>query len=99
MSSDIWDKITPVEEGLRGMNDPHRAVWTNIQETVLTIPFNTKFEIWPVVLLIPATLIAVSCTRSAASADPQRPPDVELVPVQQKDFPVYREWIGTVDGM
>jgi membrane fusion protein (multidrug efflux system) len=65
----------------------------------LTIPFNTKFEIWPVVLLIPATLIAVSCTRSAASADAQRPPDVELVPVQQKDIPVYREWIGTVDGM
>ena len=65
----------------------------------MTIPFNTKFEIWPVVLLIPATLIAVSCTRSAASADAQRPPDVELVPVQQKDIPVYREWIGTVDGM
>jgi RND family efflux transporter MFP subunit len=29
----------------------------------------------------------------------QRPPDVEVVPVQQKDIPVYREWIGTVDGM
>src|SRR5579859_5294796 len=69
-----------------------------MQETVLNIPFNTKSEIWAVVLLIPAALIAVSCTRSAASADPQRPPDVEVVAVQQKDIPVYREWIGTVDG-
>ena len=26
-------------------------------------------------------------------------PDVEVVSVEQKDLPVYREWIGTLDGM
>jgi outer membrane protein, multidrug efflux system len=31
---------------------------------------------------------------AAASA-----PDVEVVSVEQKDLPVYREWIGTLDGM
>jgi membrane fusion protein (multidrug efflux system) len=26
-------------------------------------------------------------------------PDVEVVSVEQKDIPVYREWIGTLDGL
>ncbi len=51
------------------------------------------------VVLIPAVLTAASCTKSVASAGLQRPPDAEVVVVQQKDIPVYREWIGTVDGM
>jgi RND family efflux transporter MFP subunit len=49
--------------------------------------------------LIPAALIMASCTKSVSSAGLQRPPDVEVVTVQKKDIPVYREWIGTVDGM
>jgi RND family efflux transporter MFP subunit len=65
----------------------------------LNIPFRRKFKIWPAVVLIPAAMITASCTGSAVSAGVQRPPDVEVVPVQKKDIPVYREWIGTVDGM
>jgi membrane fusion protein (multidrug efflux system) len=65
----------------------------------LTIAFRSKFEIWPVVVLIPAALITASCTKSAASAGTERPPDVEVVAVLQKDIPVYHEWIGTVDGL
>jgi RND family efflux transporter MFP subunit len=65
----------------------------------LNIPFRRKFEIWPVVVLISAVLITASCTKSVESAGLQRPPDVEVVAVEQKDIPVYREWIGTVDGM
>jgi membrane fusion protein (multidrug efflux system) len=34
-----------------------------------------------------------------SSADVRRPPDIEVIAVQQKDIPVYREWIGTLDGM
>jgi membrane fusion protein (multidrug efflux system) len=26
-------------------------------------------------------------------------PDIEVVQVEQKDMPIYREWIGTLDGM
>jgi len=58
-----------------------------------------KIEIWPVVVLISAALLATGCAKSTASADVRRPPDVEVIAVQQKDIPVYREWIGTLDGM
>src|SRR5882724_7215182 len=34
---------------------------------------------------------------NAASAPP--PPDVEVAVVEQKDIPIEREWIGTLDGM
>jgi membrane fusion protein (multidrug efflux system) len=65
----------------------------------LNITLRRKFETWPVVVLIPAALITASCTKSAASAGTERPPDVEVVAVLQKDIPVYHEWIGTVDGL
>ena len=36
----------------------------------------------------------------AKSAQPQaRPPDVAVVKVEQKDVPIWREWIGTLDGL
>src|SRR5882724_3847228 len=34
---------------------------------------------------------------NAASAP--APPDVEVAVVQQKDIPIEREWIGTLDGL
>jgi len=40
-----------------------------------------------------------SCNRSSAGAAAPPPPDVEVVTIEQKDIPVYREWIGTLDGM
>jgi RND family efflux transporter MFP subunit len=44
-------------------------------------------------------LIAVrgSKTKPAAKATPA--PEVEVVQVEQKDVPIYSEWIGTLDGM
>jgi len=39
-----------------------------------------------------------SCGRTSAGAAEPTPPDVEVVTVEQKDIPVYREWIGTLDG-
>src|ERR1700722_6986313 len=39
-----------------------------------------------------------SCGRTSAGAAEPAPPDVEVVTVDQKDIPVYREWIGTLDG-
>ena len=65
----------------------------------MTTAFNKKSKIWAAVVLIPAALVAAGCTRSTASAGSPRPPDVEVAPVQQRDVPVYREWIGTLDGM
>jgi membrane fusion protein (multidrug efflux system) len=33
------------------------------------------------------------------AARPAGPPDVEVVQVEQKDVPIYGDWIGTLDGM
>lgn len=39
----------------------------------------------------------VACSKSTATAKPQSI-DVEVVEVQQKDVPIYGQWIGTLDG-
>ncbi len=59
-------------------------------------------------LLIPTTIVAIGVivgvlfvagrSNKPAQAAP-RPLDVEVVRVEQKDVPVYSEWIGTTDGM
>jgi RND family efflux transporter MFP subunit len=41
--------------------------------------------------------ISTACERSKAAAAP-KPLEVLVADVQQKDVPLYREWIGTVDG-
>ncbi|HEY4301967.1 MAG TPA: efflux RND transporter periplasmic adaptor subunit [Candidatus Didemnitutus sp.] len=41
-------------------------------------------------------LLVVGCERHAPPAPP--PPDVQVVAVQQRDVPVVREWVGTLDG-
>ncbi len=64
----------------------------------MTSAFN-KIKIWVALILIPAALVATGCTKSSASANTERPPEVQVVPVEQRDVPVYREWIGTLDGM
>jgi len=37
------------------------------------------------------------CSKSTLAAKPQ-PMDVEVVEVEQKDVPIYGQWIGTLDG-
>jgi membrane fusion protein (multidrug efflux system) len=61
--------------------------------------FNNRIGTWAAVVFIAGALTAASCTRTTSAAGPPRPPDVEVVPVEQRDIPVYREWIGTLDGM
>ena len=39
----------------------------------------------------------VGCTKSTLAGKPQ-PMDVEVVEVDQKDVPIYGQWIGTLDG-
>ncbi len=48
--------------------------------------------------LVLAFLILVSRSNKPAEAAP-RPIDVQVVKVEQKDVPVYNEWIGTTEGM
>jgi RND family efflux transporter MFP subunit len=44
-------------------------------------------------------LSACSGTTSASAAPQMAPPEVEVARVVEKDVPIYREWIGTLDGM
>ena len=42
-------------------------------------------------------LFAISCGKS--NQQQTRPPEVEVVSVEQKDVPISKEWIGTLDGL
>ena len=44
-------------------------------------------------------LIATACGRTTRVAAAPKPLEVMVADVQQKDVPLYREWIGTVDGL
>jgi RND family efflux transporter MFP subunit len=39
------------------------------------------------------------CSRKSSGAPAAGPLEVQVVQVQQKDVPVYQEWIGTLDGL
>jgi RND family efflux transporter MFP subunit len=43
-------------------------------------------------------LIAMACGHTTRAASAPKPLQVVVADVQQKDVPLYREWIGTVDG-
>jgi membrane fusion protein (multidrug efflux system) len=43
-------------------------------------------------------VIATACGRVTEVAAAPKPPEVVVAEVQQQDVPLYREWIGTVDG-
>jgi RND family efflux transporter MFP subunit len=52
-----------------------------------------------VVLIVTALLIALGSSKSKRTAPPSIPPEVEVVQVEQRDVPIYSDWIGTLDGM
>jgi membrane fusion protein (multidrug efflux system) len=51
-----------------------------------------------VALLGAALLGAAGCTSKTQASGPASPQEVEVAVVQQKDIPIEREWIGTLDG-
>jgi len=51
--------------------------------------------VWQVI----ASVILLGCLSCAKSEPPQaRPPDVAVVRAEQKDVPIWKEWIGTLEG-
>ena len=55
-------------------------------------------------LVIPLTLVAglctmVGCSPKATVAAHTAPLEVQVAAVEQKDVPIYQEWIGTLDGL
>src|SRR6266436_2959731 len=58
-----------------------------------------RMAIWAKAVLTLALLTTAACTTKTFSETPQLPPDVEVAAVEQRDVPISREWIGTLDGM
>lgn len=49
-------------------------------------------------LIIVIAAVSVGCSSSTQAARAPEPPAVEVVQVEQRDVPIYSEWIGTLDG-
>jgi len=56
------------------------------------------FALAIVSLLVVAALVGFARSNKPVAAAP-RPLEVEVVPVEQTNVPIYKEWIGTTDGM
>jgi RND family efflux transporter MFP subunit len=50
-------------------------------------------------LLGGGALSTIGCVRTTTAASAPPLPDVEVALVEQRDIPIEREWIGTLDGM
>jgi RND family efflux transporter MFP subunit len=61
----------------------------------------SKYKVWiggALGLLVIGLIIGAIYPKHVAGAQPGAPPNVEVVQVEQKDVPIYGEWIGTLDG-
>ena len=71
-----------------------------ILERFVTTLFRHKLVIGATLCVIAITLlIIVGGSKSKGTPPPPKPPEVAVVEVEQKDVPIYSEWIGTLDGM
>jgi len=52
-----------------------------------------------VVLIAVGAFIGVNNYKGSAAVLTPPPPDVLVAPVEQRDLPIQREWVGTLDGM
>src|SRR6202050_1717051 len=60
-----------------------------------------RIHIGAAALIVIAVIALISVIRgkSVAAATPQPPPGVQVAAVQQRDVPIQREWIGTLNGL
>src|ERR1700678_1164486 len=61
-----------------------------------------KYKLWIVVafcLLVIGLIVGAFYPKQVSGAQPGAPPDVEVVQVEQKDAPLFAEWISTLDGL
>ena len=68
----------------------------------MKIRLKRKTIVWATVLLIATTLLVVGLVvagRSKTEMAQPAAPDVQVVQVEQKDVPIYSEWIGTLEGL
>src|ERR1700732_3396364 len=60
-----------------------------------------KYKLWiagGLCLRVLGLIIGAMRSKNVSGAQPGASPDVEVVQVEQKDVPIFGEWIGTLDG-
>jgi RND family efflux transporter MFP subunit len=65
----------------------------------MEILLKRRTAIWVAPALTVAALATAACSLTTSAASPPPPPEVKVATVEQRDVPVYHEWIGTLDGM
>ena len=61
----------------------------------------SKYKLWiggASFLVIIGLIVGATRPKRISGAQPGASPDVEVVQVEQKDIPIFGEWIGTLDG-
>ena len=54
-------------------------------------------DVWRTIMMAALLFVPVSCGKSEQSQ--AHPPEVEVVQVEQKDVPISKEWVGTLEGL
>jgi membrane fusion protein (multidrug efflux system) len=68
---------------------------TKCSNKLIAFKFRPRRYRWQVI----ASVILLSSLGCGKSEQPQaRPPEVEVVQVEQKDVPIWNDWVGTLDG-
>ncbi len=69
--------------------------WFVVKFCPIDRPVKRRPRFWQVV----ASVILLSSVGCGKSEQPQaRPPEVEVARVEQKDVPIWNEWVGTLEG-
>src|SRR6202035_1403453 len=61
-----------------------------------------KYKLWiagGLCLIVLGLIIGAMRPKHVSGAQPGASPDVEVVQVEQKEVPIFGEWIGTLDGL
>ena len=61
----------------------------------------SKYKLWiggAFLLVVIGLIVGATRPKHTSGAQPGASPDVEVVQVEQKDVPIFGEWIGTLDG-
>src|ERR1700732_1014735 len=68
----------------------------------MTMNTLSKYKLWiggVFCLIVLALIVGAMYPKHGSGAQAGAPPDVEVVRVEQKDVPIFGEWIGTLDGL
>jgi len=61
----------------------------------------SKYKFWiggVFCLIVIGLIVGATRPKRASGSQPGAAPEVEVAEVEQKDVPIFREWIGTLDG-